>query len=275
MGYVRIKLRGSTLSEWELRDPIIDRQEIVVEYPQLGVGTGFSKFKIGDGIHKYTELPYAFDADSATNIIGGDVYSYNLISLRAGSTLQWVDDDEVLRENELVYDTTTNSLKVGDGTTPYSELKYIATGKILGFANRDFDFGTDNFGDLPVHKLSPRRGTESVLNHLNPVLEFGEIIIEHPDEGFVTGQVRVKVGDGTTHYKDLPYAIDVVDTIIYYEDDEEDDKDNLLTKIKTKTKLSSLIASIKAMLVNLNSRTNKLEAFDYDFGEEVEDSTGS
>ena len=53
-----IKMRGGTAEALSVKNPLPARREIIVE-------TDTKKLKVGDGVHKYNELPYA----------GGDVQS--------------------------------------------------------------------------------------------------------------------------------------------------------------------------------------------------------
>lgn len=48
---VQIQLRGGTLAEWTLGNPIIAHREMVLE-------TDTDKFKIGNGVDNYLDLPY-------------------------------------------------------------------------------------------------------------------------------------------------------------------------------------------------------------------------
>lgn len=48
---VQIQLRGGTLAEWTLSNPIIAHREMVLE-------TDTDQFKIGNGIDNYLDLPY-------------------------------------------------------------------------------------------------------------------------------------------------------------------------------------------------------------------------
>ena len=57
-------------------------------------------------------------------------------------------------------------------------------------------------------KLRPRRSTATEWATINPVLQEGELGIEHPDTGIGTGLCRFKLGDGYTQWNDLPYAFD-------------------------------------------------------------------
>ena len=57
-------------------------------------------------------------------------------------------------------------------------------------------------------KIRPRRGTANQWNNANPILAEGEIGIEVPSTGVGTGTVKIKFGDGSSHWNDLPYGID-------------------------------------------------------------------
>jgi hypothetical protein len=121
-------------------NPILAEGEIVIEAPDSGVGTGLSRFKIGDGVTRYKQLPYAFDGASAHEIIGGDPNTFNLITLRSGSAALWTSVNPVLSLGEPGFDTTNNSIKIGDGVKRWTELKYIDAGDSV---TGDYDFGDE------------------------------------------------------------------------------------------------------------------------------------
>jgi hypothetical protein len=137
--FAKIRPRRGTLAAWSLEDPILEEGEMVVEVPDTGIGTGISKMKIGDGIHHYTELPYSLDGTSAASIIGGSVSSFNMIQIRSGSSAEWAELDPIIATNEIVYDRSRNSIKIGDGVTRYSELPFINSGGVL----TDIDGGSE------------------------------------------------------------------------------------------------------------------------------------
>lgn len=58
-----------------------------------------------------------------------------------------------------------------------------------------------------MNVLKPRRGKASTIARLNPVLQKGELCLELPDDGSETHLGRIKIGDGTTAWNDLPYFI--------------------------------------------------------------------
>ncbi len=135
--FAKIRPRRGTLTAWSLENPILEEGEMALEVPDTGIGTGISKMKIGDGIHRYTELPYSLDGTSAIEIIGGGVieeYSH-LIQLRSGTAEEWALEDPIIRRDEVVYDRTANSIKIGNGTSRFSELPYVNAGGILNDIN--------------------------------------------------------------------------------------------------------------------------------------------
>lgn len=139
MAYAKIRPRRGTKYEFSIVNPILAEGELVVEVPESGVGTGLSKFKIGDGISKYNDLPYAFDGASASSIIGGSVEQFNLITFRSGSSELWELIDPILELGEPGFDSTENSLKVGDGIHKWTELDYLAGG-----SSGVYDFGDED-----------------------------------------------------------------------------------------------------------------------------------
>lgn len=144
MGYAKIRPRRGTDTEWSLVNPVIDEGELIMVAPDSGVGTGLTRFKIGDGKTKYQELPWAFDA-KASYITGGTVQAYNVISLRGGTTQEWQEYNPILEKYEVVYDSTKVALKIGDGESHFNDLPYCgAEDEILDFGDPDeYDIGDD------------------------------------------------------------------------------------------------------------------------------------
>lgn len=138
--YAKLRPRRSTATEWSTINPILMEGELGIECPDSGIGTGLSKFKIGDSKTHWNDLPYAFDATAANAIYGGspDV-SYD-ICLRHGTTDEWESTNPVLKPAEIVFDSTLNCFKCGDGQHTFKELDYIGYNFQL-----DPDY---NFGDI-------------------------------------------------------------------------------------------------------------------------------
>ena len=140
MAYAKIRPRRGSLYEFESVNPILAEGEMALEVPDAGVGTGLSRFKIGDGVTRYKDLPYAFDGASAKCIRGGTPEIFNLITLRAGTEELWLLVDPVLEYGEPGFDSTNNSIKIGDGVSKWSELEYM---KSSDFVSPIFDFGDE------------------------------------------------------------------------------------------------------------------------------------
>lgn len=145
MSYAKIRPRRGTRSEWELIDPILMEGEFGIEYPDSGIGTGLCKFKIGNGILKWSDLAYAFDASAALNIDAGSVTSTSYIYLKRGTSQEWDDLNPVLGNGEIVYDETKHAIKVGDGISRFADLDYIG---YTWEMDEEYDFGDINDGAI-------------------------------------------------------------------------------------------------------------------------------
>ena len=147
MSYAKLRPRRSTTTEWNMINPILMEGELGIEFPDSGIGTGLCKFKIGDGVKKWNELPYAFNAAAAGAIYGGNVYTYNDICLRTGTTAEWESSNPLLQLGEIAFDLTKNAIKIGDGEHPFRQLQYIGYGWEM---DENYDFG-----DLDIDGLHP------------------------------------------------------------------------------------------------------------------------
>ena len=145
MSYAKIRPRRGTKSEWEVINPVLLEGEMGVEFPDSGVGSGLCKFKIGNGIENWTDLPYAFDAGAALNIDAGSVSSTSYIYLKRGTTQEWEDLDPVLKNGEIVYDETKQAIKVGDGISKFTDLNYIG---YTWEMDQEYDFGDIDEGAI-------------------------------------------------------------------------------------------------------------------------------
>lgn len=144
--YAKIRPRRSTVTEWSILNPVLAEGEMGVEVPDSGVGTGLSKFKFGDGYTQWNDLPYAFDANAAQAIYGGNPFVSRDICLRAGTTDEWETEDPILKYGEVVIDTTLRAFKIGDGEHSFIELEYIG---YIWQMDEDYDFGDLDAGQEP------------------------------------------------------------------------------------------------------------------------------
>lgn len=60
---------------------------------------------------------------------------------------------------------------------------------------------------MPYYKIRPKGGTAAQWQQANTILGEREIGFEYPAGGLGKGLVKMKMGDGTTPWNDLPYAV--------------------------------------------------------------------
>lgn len=101
--------------------------------------------------------------------------------------------------------------------------------------------------------LMPRRGTKSVMQgsaKATTVLMEGELFIELPDAGVGNGPTKIKIGDGTTAYSNLPYALgDSVDTeAVDFIEEKGTNMEEILNGVKTGSVLTSIVPKLKRAL---------------------------
>jgi hypothetical protein len=143
MSYAKIRPRRGTKTEWNEINPTLLEGELGIEYPDSGIGSGKCKFKLGDGVNKWSDLEYAFDGSAAASFDGGSVSMSNVFQVRRGSTDEWELANPVLAAGEIVYDITKESIKIGDGEHPFKALDYIgATWEM----DKEYDFGNIDDG---------------------------------------------------------------------------------------------------------------------------------
>ena len=106
--------------------------------------------------------------------------------------------------------------------------------------------------------LKPYRGKKATAESQNIVLKRGEVFFEVPVGGVGTGIGKIKMGDGTTAYSDLPYFSSVDDTVVSWTDtaDTIDTTNNtnvaLLNAFVPTKNVKSLFGTAKQLLVNLD-----------------------
>lgn len=110
-------------------------------------------------------------------------------------------------------------------------------------------------------RFRPRRGKASTLKTKNPILLSGELIVEVPETGVGTGKIRIKMGDGTSAYNDLPYALEeekAQESVITFTTSATTDNATLLNEIASGRKLSELWGSTKKLLSNFSTAITEL-----------------
>lgn len=109
------------------------------------------------------------------------------IQMRRGTSSEWNDADPILNEGELGYNSTLAQLKIGDGSTIWSELTYLATdeelvtslegyieisekGAVDGVAELDAS-GNVLTGDSVIFEGSSADEHETTLTVVNPTAD--------------------------------------------------------------------------------------------------------
>ena len=106
-------------------------------------------------------------------------------------------------------------------------------------------------------RIRPRRSTRDEWEYYNPILAEGEIGIEVPDTG--VGTIKIKMGDGVTRWKDLPYGINL-----------ENIEDSIEKILKNKTVLAEDENTVETTEIILDP-TNPGGSIDTPSGGDTED----
>lgn len=96
--------------------------------------------------------------------------------------------------------------------------------------------------------LKPRRGTKSIMagTKKSTVLASGEMFIEVPDAGVGKGASKIKIGDGTTAYSSLPYALgDTSNDQITFSSNTSTTVDAALNSVTSGGSLKNIVAGLK------------------------------
>ena len=110
--------------------------------------------------------------------------------------------------------------------------------------------------------LRPRRGKRATAESQAIVLKRGEVFFECPDTGVGTGIGKIKVGDGSTTYANLPYYLESFNinsdtaTIAFIDSNtptEQSNNPTYLTNIKPTNSVKNIFTNLKQLLVNYNA----------------------
>ena len=150
MSYAKIRPKRGTEYEWSTYNPVLSEGELAIQFPDTGIGTGLCKFKVGDGITAWNQLPYAFDGTAAASIDGGGINANSLIQIRTATANAWFNTNPILVEKEIAYcsDPEINSIKIGDGVKRWNQLPYIQASALIETTD-SYDFGNED-GDEVV-----------------------------------------------------------------------------------------------------------------------------
>ena len=109
--------------------------------------------------------------------------------------------------------------------------------------------------------LKPRRGKKSTMagTKASTVLAAGELFLEVPDTGVGKGKSKIKVGDGSTAYKSLPYALgDTSTDVITYSSNSSTSVATALNNVASGKTLANMIAGLKQAVSLLNTSVTSL-----------------
>ena len=113
--------------------------------------------------------------------------------------------------------------------------------------------------------IKPKRATKSVADKSDKVLEKDELLLISPNTGSGTGRYGVKIGDGATATKDLPYAIDgeKADEMIVSEFTKESNENPVLSPgDKIKTLCGKLLKKFTYIETLLGKKVNTSDIYD-------------
>lgn len=128
--------------------------------------------------------------------------------------------------------------------------------------------------------FKPRRGLASTMSGAGKkdiVLAKGEMFVEAPSTGMGTGESKIKIGDGTTAYASLPYALgDTSNNKIEFTSNTSTTVATALNSVASGNALKTIIAGLKqaislcnTSITQLNDDTNGLK-----FAQDVEGNWG-
>ena len=110
--------------------------------------------------------------------------------------------------------------------------------------------------------LKPRRGLASTMATAAKsgiVLAKGELFVEAPSTGMGTGASKVKIGDGTTAYSALPYALgDTSNDKIAFSSNTSTTVAAALNSVASGNSLKTLIAGLKQAISLCNTSITQL-----------------
>ena len=109
-------------------------------------------------------------------------------------------------------------------------------------------------------QFRPHRGSKSGMELSTLLLAAGELFVEYPDTGVGTGPSKIKIGDGVTQYKDLPYAIEggeASSSIVEYDDDTSTTVTQALGHCTSGAYLSTIVPALKQAINLLNGEAVK------------------
>ena len=163
-----------------------------------------NKIKVGNGKSSYLVLPYITGSSSSGGDSGNTTYTSveeandaikeavkdSVCVYDTAYSLQY--NNSVLNNNQIAIELDTGKIKIGDGTTAWNDLEYIDT------TSADQVETVVTALTTVLESITPVENTKEGFESANAVLPLDCIAIE-TDTGYI------KIGNGTTAYKDLVY----------------------------------------------------------------------
>jgi hypothetical protein len=110
--------------------------------------------------------------------------------------------------------------------------------------------------------LRPRRGKKATAISQGLTLKRGEFFVEVPDSGVGTGVGKIKMGDGSTSYTNLPYLVSTEDDKIGFTDTsaatDPSNNPTYLTNIAPGNNLKTVFTNLKQLVYNHNTQLAEL-----------------
>ena len=162
-----------------------------------------NKIKVGNGKSSYLVLPYitggtgggesggsSYSSVEEANEAIAEVFKDSVCVYDTAYSLQYTNP--ILNNNQIAIELDTGKIKVGDGTTAWNDLDYIDT------TSADQIDTVVTSLTLLLESITPVENTKEGFETANTVLPLDCIAIE-TDTGYI------KIGNGSTAYKDLVY----------------------------------------------------------------------
>lgn len=113
----------------------------------------------------------------------------------------------------------------------------------------------------------PRRGRKSTMlssGKKDIVLKEGELFLEYSDTGISSGNCNIKIGDGTTTYENLPYALksleEATDLTVTFSDAKSTTASNAMTSATSGSTIGKLFGYIRKAIKLLDSSVTTLQS---------------
>lgn len=141
-----------------------------------------------------------------------DIIAYvHVVASNKGNTIKVVKIPKIARQKPSDYQFTQN-IEIMNFERLQSDFNDLADEchEVLDQIQRELITvdGEGAVSDGGYSIIKPRRATVNEWVNANTILANGEIAVEVPTDGVGTGISKIKIGDGTTPWNDLPYAVD-------------------------------------------------------------------